>query len=162
MFSVWKEHNIRINSSKPLILIYQCKYPVVFHLYEVQGMNYRQPTVNLKTLHPTLRRSMIFTNKKKSVDSKKKLNPLCNYYHDTIMYSFLSLFACQVRGYWRFVNRNTNTNISCCYWDIGKNMMIDWLLVFNATFSNISAISVLVVEEAGVPGENHRPWASNW
>jgi hypothetical protein len=32
-------------------------------------------------------------------------------------------------------------------------------------FNNISAISwrsVLVVEEAGVPGENHRPWASNW
>ena len=31
---------------------------------------------------------------------------------------------------------------------------------FNATFNNISAISwrpVLVVEEAGVPGENHRP-----
>ena len=38
-------------------------------------------------------------------------------------------------------------------------------LVFSATFSNISAISwrpVLVVEEAGVLGENHRPWASNW
>ena len=38
-------------------------------------------------------------------------------------------------------------------------------LVFNATFSNISAISWrpdLVVEDAGVPGENHRPWASNW
>ena len=36
---------------------------------------------------------------------------------------------------------------------------------FNATFSNISAISwrpALVVKEAGVPGENHRPWASNW
>ena len=34
-------------------------------------------------------------------------------------------------------------------------------LVFNATFSNISAKSwrpVLVVEEAGVHGENHRPW----
>jgi len=33
--------------------------------------------------------------------------------------------------------------------------------VFNATFRNISAISwrsALVVEEAGVPGENHRPW----
>ena len=43
--------------------------------------------------------------------------------------------------------------------------MIDWLIVFNATFNNISAISrrpVLVVEEAGVPVENHRPWASNW
>jgi len=39
--------------------------------------------------------------------------------------------------------------------------LIDFL-VFNATFSNISAISwrpVLVVEEAG---QNHRPWASNW
>jgi hypothetical protein len=38
-------------------------------------------------------------------------------------------------------------------------------LVFNATFSNISAISwrpVLVVEEARVPGENHRPRASKW
>ena len=36
--------------------------------------------------------------------------------------------------------------------------------VLNATFSNISAISwrpVLVMEEAGVHGENHRPWASN-
>jgi len=37
--------------------------------------------------------------------------------------------------------------------------------VFNAIFSNISAIStwrpLLVVEEAGVPGENHRPWTSN-
>jgi len=29
----------------------------------------------------------------------------------------------------------------------------------------LSALSwrpVLEVEEAGVPGENHRPWASNW
>jgi hypothetical protein len=35
-------------------------------------------------------------------------------------------------------------------------------LVFNATFSNISAISwrpVLGMEEAG---ENHQPWTSNW
>ena len=41
-----------------------------------------------------------------------------------------------------------------------------WIfLSFNATFSNISAISwrpILVVEEAGVPGGNQRPWASNW
>ena len=41
--------------------------------------------------------------------------------------------------------------------------MTDWLLVLNATFRNITAISwrpVLVVEETEVPGENHRPWAS--
>jgi hypothetical protein len=44
------------------------------------------------------------------------------------------------------------------------NTLIDFF-VLNTTFSNISAISwrpVLVVEEAGVPGENHQPWASNW
>jgi hypothetical protein len=43
--------------------------------------------------------------------------------------------------------------------------LIDWLIVLNVFFSNISAISwrpVLVMEESGVPGENHRPWASNW
>jgi hypothetical protein len=37
-------------------------------------------------------------------------------------------------------------------------------LVLNATFNNISVISwrsVLLVEETGVPGENHRPAASN-
>ena len=48
------------------------------------------------------------------------------------------------------------------YWDGYLTTMIDWFLVFNATFSNISAISwwpVFVVEEAG---ENHRPWANTW
>jgi hypothetical protein len=36
-------------------------------------------------------------------------------------------------------------------------------MVFNATFNNILAISwwlFLLVEENGVPGENHRPAAS--
>jgi hypothetical protein len=35
-----------------------------------------------------------------------------------------------------------------------------WFMVFNATFNNISVISwrsVLLVEETGVPRENHRP-----
>jgi len=39
------------------------------------------------------------------------------------------------------------------------------VMVLNATFSNISVISwrsVLLVEETGVPGENHRPAASHW
>jgi hypothetical protein len=37
-------------------------------------------------------------------------------------------------------------------------------MVFNTTINNISAISwqsVLLVEETGVPGENHRPVASH-
>ena len=49
-------------------------------------------------------------------------------------------------------------------WTVFQNLTLFHFWCFNAIFSNISAISwrpVLVVEEAGVPGENHRPWASN-
>ena len=38
-------------------------------------------------------------------------------------------------------------------------------MVFNAIFNNISVIklrSVLLMEETGVPGENHRPAISDW
>jgi len=38
-------------------------------------------------------------------------------------------------------------------------------MVFNTTFNNISVISwlsVLLVEETGVPGETHRPVTSHW
>jgi len=39
-----------------------------------------------------------------------------------------------------------------------------WFMVLNSTFNNISVISwqsVLLVEETGVPGENHQPVASH-
>jgi len=38
-------------------------------------------------------------------------------------------------------------------------------MVFNTTFNNISVISwwsVLLVEETGIHGENHRPVTSHW
>ena len=38
-------------------------------------------------------------------------------------------------------------------------------MVFNAPFNNIAVISwrsTLLVEETGVPGENHRPATSHW
>ena len=41
----------------------------------------------------------------------------------------------------------------------------DIIMVFNVTFNNnsvISWMSVLLVEETGVPSENHRPAASHW
>ena len=40
-----------------------------------------------------------------------------------------------------------------------------WVRAFKATFNNISVISwqsVLLVEETGVAGENHRPVTSHW
>jgi hypothetical protein len=39
------------------------------------------------------------------------------------------------------------------------------VMVFHTTLNNISLIlwwSVLLVEETGVPGENHRPVTSHW
>ena len=53
-----------------------------------------------------------------------------------------------------------------CQKMIGK-VNNNWFMfmVFNATFNNISVISwwsVLLVEETGVPGENHRHVASHW
>ena len=51
---------------------------------------------------------------------------------------------------------------------IQKNNCIKWLdgwfMMLNDTFNNISVISwrsVLLVEETGVPGENHRPVGSH-
>jgi hypothetical protein len=41
-------------------------------------------------------------------------------------------------------------------------LIFDVLTPLSATFQLISWQPVLVVEEVGVPGENHRPWASNW
>ena len=82
---------------------------------------------------------------------------LCVYYHLILYYKLtVSKIYVYCKNFEIFLH-NTNINY--------RTVKIDWFLVFNATFSNISAISwrpILVVEEAGVTGENHRPWASNW
>jgi hypothetical protein len=57
--------------------------------------------------------------------------------------------------------------ISCCKKLCFTSKKEAWFrfMVFNATFNNISVISwqsVLLVEETGVPGENHRPVTRNW
>jgi hypothetical protein len=49
------------------------------------------------------------------------------------------------------------TKMSCGICLLG---LIDLLCLM--PLSAISWRPVLVVEEAGVPGENHQPWASNW
>ena len=51
-----------------------------------------------------------------------------------------------------------------CLSDHETKAMGLWFMVFNANFNNISVISWrsdLLVEETGVPGENHRPVASH-
>jgi hypothetical protein len=42
--------------------------------------------------------------------------------------------------------------------------LVGWFMVLIANFNNISVLSwrsVLLVQETGVPGENHRPIASH-
>jgi len=53
------------------------------------------------------------------------------------------------------------------YYEIGTQIYLSFSafdMLFHCKFIllSISWRPVLVVEEAGVPGENHRPWASNW
>ena len=53
-------------------------------------------------------------------------------------------------------------NSMALVFDSNKRVQV---MVFNATFNNILAIScrsVLLVEETGVNGEIHRPVASHW
>ena len=51
--------------------------------------------------------------------------------------------------------------------ELKEDKQHNWVrfIVFNATLDSITVISwwsVLLVEETGVPGENHRPVASHW
>jgi len=81
----------------------------------------------------------------------------CSVNHRPIVlsYSILLLLHTWIRLVWFHT-----------YCDVCPPRLI-WVrvLVFNATFNNISAISwwsALLVEETGVPGENQRPVASHW
>ena len=60
---------------------------------------------------------------------------------------------------------NPTADIRAIQYVLFKISLLDvCLMVFNATFNNISVISwrsVLFVEEPGVPRENHRPVASH-
>ena len=58
---------------------------------------------------------------------------------------------------------NDITNITIAYYIHVLSIKVR-AMVFNATFNNISTISwwsVLLMEETGGPGENHRPAASH-
>jgi glutathione S-transferase len=66
-----------------------------------------------------------------------------------------------------YIFQDLNTYLEDKVYIVGYHISIaDFLIykVFNTTFNNISAISwqsVLLVEETGGPGENHRPFASH-
>ena len=78
----------------------------------------------------------------------------------------LSCIWSDVKDEWKVIYLTSPHTIFPWTTKIGINEY-KWVrvMVFNATFNNISDISwrsVLLVEETGVPGENHRPVASRW
>ena len=89
-----------------------------------------------------------------------KVKLLLEWFHSYIVKTFadINVFVFNI------INTLRYCSLQMILWKRCVQMLI-WFIVFNSTFINISTISwrpVLVVEEAGVPGENHRPWASNW
>jgi hypothetical protein len=65
---------------------------------------------------------------------------------------------------WDVINLNTPFNNWSCINTLVHTFRVRFMVV-NATFKSISVIlwwSVLLVQESGEPGENHRPDASHW
>ena len=68
-------------------------------------------------------------------------------------------------GVFMDLNWSHQLNFYVGYLTAGRPLGYIRLMMFNATFNNISVISwrsVLLVEETVVPGENHQPAANRW
>ena len=100
----------------------------------------------------------------------KEINNTCKRYLKDLVVRFTNLplvntfqhvffhHHFHIASIWK--KRNPSLEYIYILWKI-----VEWVrvLVFNATFNNISVISsVLLVEETGVPEENHKHGASNW
>jgi hypothetical protein len=62
------------------------------------------------------------------------------------------------------VTIGSDKNALTMWWSLWVIFVV-MVMVFNATFNNISVLSwrsVLLVKETRVPGKNHRPVASHW
>jgi hypothetical protein len=85
-------------------------------------------------------------------------NKIHSHDHATIVY-FL------IYHYLSFSGSIENDTLCPSIWRSSWSWSYGRVIMFNTTFNNISLISrrsVLLVEETGVSGENHRPVASHW
>jgi len=69
-----------------------------------------------------------------------------------------------IRTNWIGSCKSNYHTITTTTYSIHTNIAFHFHFIFGVLtpLSAISWRSVLVVEEAGVPGENHQSWASNW
>jgi hypothetical protein len=79
-------------------------------------------------------------------------------------YSFCAFYSFRTTNRGRTVVQGSGVSLGILHIE-SMNRVRVIVIVFNAAFNNISAISwrsVLLVEETEVPGENHQPVASHW
>ena len=83
--------------------------------------------------------------------------------HAYLVWPGLELTIYDTRG--KHATHYTSYAVDFFFGNLYRHKYIVCLMMFNATFNNISVISwrsVLLVEETRGPGENHRPVASHW
>ena len=63
---------------------------------------------------------------------------------------------------YRMLSGSWYVHCTLVYESTGRVVFWLWFMVFNSTFNNYIVTVSLLVEETGVPGENHRHVASHW
>ena len=121
---------------------YFCTPVRIRHLIECFGKSYDTLASGRITMYSIS--VMMFSFNKATQNARKDI---CDHWTKEVSQHFYMQYM------WLLVQRGRWT----LYDIIGLGVRV---MVFNATFNNISVISwgsVLLVEETGVPGENHRP-----
>ena len=126
-----------------------------------QGLTYRETTSE--------RQSTIANKDYEEEEENTKKDTGWVYFQILSTFSF-SEFHCHLKCnliFFQFQKFNIGQFIwkYVCPCELVDSGWLVWFMVFNATFNNISAISwrqVVLVEETGVFGGNHRPVASHW
>ena len=101
----------------------------------------------LKSIMPKKISSAVFIGRRKESNNYMFLLPLTNFVSFKVNSDMIKLILTQTNNLLGLL-QSINSLIS----------VVDWMIVFNVNFSNISVISwwsFLLGEETGIPGENH-------
>jgi hypothetical protein len=88
--------------------------------------------------------------------------PLLNIQNNYIIIIYNDWCICLVVEKKLKAAQELSENFEVCTVSINHVIKSTCLMPLSAIFELYHGDQFLVVEEAGVPGENHRPWESNW
>jgi hypothetical protein len=93
------------------------------------------------------------------------INRICDYLNFWAQFSVVHIYKFVLSTYLQRMYNQMNSDLSTYVKDIWNWFFEFWCSTPLSAIFQLPGISwrpVLVVEEAGVPEEIHRPWASNW